>query len=39
VIYEINNRYYGECKVLIIDMNWALVPRIPDHYTVKFVLK
>jgi hypothetical protein len=38
-IYEIKERYKGGCHMLIMNMNWAVVPRIPEGYTVEFEVK
>ncbi len=36
--YEITVTYYGNCLMLITNMNRVLVPRPPDHYRVEIVL-
>jgi hypothetical protein len=35
-IYFIHRHYEGMCDMLIMDMNWALVPAIPENYEVEF---
>jgi hypothetical protein len=35
-IYSIHLIYEGACDMYIMDMNWALVPAIPDYYQVEF---
>jgi hypothetical protein len=35
-IYSIQAEYSGQCKMLICNMNWVLVPRLPDGWTVEF---
>jgi hypothetical protein len=36
VIYEIKVRYKGLCDMLITSMNWALIPRVPEAYSIDF---
>ena len=35
-IYKITVCEYGLCKSARISMNWVLVPKLPQGYTVKF---
>lgn len=35
-IYEISAEYSGTCRMLIININWALIPKIPKGYTIEF---
>jgi hypothetical protein len=35
-IYYIHNKYGGDCMMMILSMNWALVPAIPKNYSVEF---
>jgi hypothetical protein len=37
--YSIEAEYNGTCEMLIMNMNWALVPSIPDDYKVFFNLQ
>ncbi len=37
--YTIEVDYESDCDMLIMNMNWALVPTIPDSYTVSFHVK
>lgn len=39
IIYEIKINYTGLCEMLITSMNWALIPRIPDNYSVEFKVR
>ena len=38
-IYTVTVCNYGMCKVLRMDMNWVLVPKLPQGYTVEFIKK
>ncbi len=37
--YTITVKSCGECDLLYENMNWVLVPKLPDDWTVKFTLK
>lgn len=39
IIYEILVEYEGACEMLCGNFNWVLVPRIPEDYTIEFVVK
>ena len=39
IIYEISVDYEGVCDMLLGSRNWAIIPKIPDNYTVVFKLK
>jgi hypothetical protein len=39
IIYQISINYEGTCKMLLGSRNWAIIPEIPDNYTVVFKLK
>jgi hypothetical protein len=34
--YAVQATYEGDCDMLLMNMNWALVPAIPDDYSVVF---
>lgn len=36
IIYAITVEYPGTCKMYIVNMNWALVPKIDNNLTVEF---
>ncbi|MBN2611982.1 MAG: hypothetical protein JXB00_10540 [Bacteroidales bacterium] len=36
IVYKIHVEYSGSCDMLIVSMNWALVPKIPKGFTVEF---
>jgi hypothetical protein len=36
-IYSININECGDCKKLNCSMNWVLVPKLPDDWTVEFI--
>ncbi|MDR1737671.1 MAG: hypothetical protein LBR66_02470 [Candidatus Symbiothrix sp.] len=38
-IYTINVVQCGNCESRDASMNWVLVPKIPDDYTVRFVVE
>ena len=38
-IYTIKVLECGRCKKLQVSMNWVLVPKLPQGYTVKFEVK
>jgi len=38
IIYEISVTYQGLCEMYITNKNWALVPKVPDDYSVVFKL-
>ena len=35
-IYSIKVRDCGSCQSLRFDMNWVLVPKLPEYYNVRF---
>lgn len=37
--YRIKVHQCGTCKKYMESMNWVLVPRIPDDYTVSFIVE
>jgi hypothetical protein len=39
IIYQISVDYEGACDMLLGSRNWAIIPKIPDNYTVEFILK
>jgi hypothetical protein len=36
IVYTINIEYFGNCAMLIFNMNWALIPKLKKNYTVEF---
>ena len=38
-LYSITVRECGLCNKERFDMNWVLVPKLPDNYTVEFSIK
>jgi hypothetical protein len=38
-IYSIKVNECGNCKTNYEHMNWVLVPKIPDNWTVEFISK
>lgn len=36
-IYSINVNECGDCKLFNFSMNWVLVPKLPDDWTVEFI--
>ncbi|MBN2487198.1 MAG: hypothetical protein JXB34_14585 [Bacteroidales bacterium] len=37
-VYSIHRHYEGTCEMIHSDMNWALVPAIPQDYRVVFIV-
>ncbi len=37
--YTVNVNACGNCESLHFSMNWVLVPKLPDDYTVEFVVE
>ena len=37
-IYKINVIYCGTCEKLALDMNWVLIPKLEDDFTVEFLV-
>ena len=37
-IYKIKLIHCGSCEKLVVDMNWVLVPKIEDDYSVEFIV-
>ena len=38
VVYRIQTDYFGTCEKLIVNWNWAYIPKLPDNYLVEFQL-
>lgn len=38
-VYTIGVRTCGNCESLFFAMNWVLVPKLPEDYTVEFVVE
>jgi hypothetical protein len=36
LVYKIKADYSGNCKMLIINMNWVLIPKVYSDYTIEF---
>jgi hypothetical protein len=39
IIYQLQAEYIGSCEKLIINWNWAYIPKIPEYYRVEFEIK
>lgn len=39
VLYDITVHQCGDCQIYHGEMNWVLIPKIPDDYTVTFVVE
>lgn len=39
ILYEVIVEYVGTCEKLCGNFNWVVVPKIPEDYTVEFVVK
>ena len=39
IVYTIEVDYNGFCSMLITNMNWALIPRLKEHYQVEFIVR
>lgn len=39
IVYTLSPSYIGYCSMLIMDMNWALIPKIDDDFQVEFIVE
>lgn len=36
IVYTITVHQCGKCKMMIMNWNWVLVPKIPEDYTIEY---